>query len=101
MHLADDQETLTRVSHGFKSVLTESPVPSAEREQCSESSKGGKMRLETKIQKHIHDNGWYVNYDGHHATNIFGTEYSVRTACAGGYADLSSVRYGSKQITLR
>ncbi|MSR86306.1 hypothetical protein EXS74_02835 [Candidatus Woesearchaeota archaeon] len=59
------------------------------------------MRLETQIQRYIQENNWNLNYHGNTAKNIFGTEYTVTLACTDTYFDLSSVRYGAKEITLK
>ena len=59
------------------------------------------MRLETKIQMYIQENGWDIDYNGRTVTNIFGTEYNVEIGCAESYASISYVRYGSKEITIK
>jgi len=59
------------------------------------------MKLENEIQKYIQENDMYLNYDGNTVKNIFGTEYNVTIACTDQYFDLSSVRYGTKEITLK
>ncbi len=54
-----------------------------------------------EVQRYIRDQGWKINFDGLTATNLYGTKYNVNFASTEGYADLSNVRYGTKEITLK
>ena len=59
------------------------------------------MRQEIELERYIHQNGMNIDYHGDTAKNIFGTEYTVTIGCAESYFDVPSVRYGSKQITIK
>jgi len=59
------------------------------------------MNEGTEVTRYIQKNKWDLEFDGRIAENIFGTNYDVTFACTNGYADLSSVRYGTKEIIIK
>lgn len=59
------------------------------------------MRLERQLQKYIQEKDLNIDFNGHTATNIFGTEYNVTFACTDDYFDFSSVSYPTKEIIIK
>jgi len=59
------------------------------------------MKAQTQLERYIRNEDLNINYHGGTATNIFGTEYTVTMGCAEGYFDVPSVRYASREITIK
>ena len=69
--------------------------------QIARAIQGGKMGQQKQLEDFIQENDWNVDYHNATAKNIFGTEYTVKIQERDGCFDLSNVKYGSKEITLK